>query len=161
MDQDNTENVENTNELMELQNKLQEYENDLKRIHAEFQNFQKRTEKEKNELLKYASHKLIIKLIKIKEDFERALQHNASKEELLHGLDLIKKELDKLFDEEEVEYIEVLNKKYDPFIHEVIEKIISDEEENKIIEEVQKGYYYKDKILRNPKVKISGGNKNE
>ena len=137
MDQDNTENVENTNELMELQNKLQEYENDLKRIHAEFQNFQKRTEKEKNELLKYASHKLIIKLIKIKEDF------------------------DKLFDEEEVEYIEVLNKKYDPFIHEVIEKIISDEEENKIIEEVQKGYYYKDKILRNPKVKISGGNKNE
>ena len=146
---------------IELQDKLKEYENDLKRIQAEYENFQKRTEKEKNELLKYASHKLIIKLINIKEDFERALQHNASKEELLLGLNLIKKELDKLFDEEEVRYIEVINKKYDPFVHEVIQKIISDEEENKIIEEVQKGYYYKDKIIRNPKVNISGGKQNE
>src|SRR3989344_8038125 len=140
---------------IELQDKLKEYENDLKRIQAEYENFQKRTEKEKNELLKYASHKLIIKLIKIKEDFDRALEHVDNKEELLDGLILIKKDFDKLFDEEEVEYIEVLNKKYDPFIHEVIEKIISDEEENKIIEEVQKGYYYKDKIIRNPKVNIS------
>ena len=147
---------------IELQDKLKEYENDLKRIQAEYENFQKRTEKEKNELLKYASHKLIIKLINIKEDFERALQNNkSSKEELLQGLNLIKKELDKLFDEEEVRYIEVINKKYDPFVHEVIQKIISDEEENKIIEEVQKGYYYKDKIIRNPKVNISGGKQNE
>jgi len=153
---------ENQEVSIELQDKLKEYENDLKRIQAEYENFQKRTEKEKNDLLKYASHKLIIKLISIKEDFERALQNNnSSKEELLQGLNLIKKEFDKLFDDEEVKYIEVMNKKYDPFVHEVIQKIISDEEEGKIIEEVQKGYYYKDKIIRNPKVKISGGKQNE
>src|SRR3989344_386707 len=147
---------ENQEVSIELQDKLKEYENDLKRIQAEYENFQKRTEKEKNDLLKYASHKLIIKLISIKEDFERALQNNnSSKEELLQGLNLIKKEFDKLFDDEEVKYIEVMNKKYDPFVHEVIQKIISDEEEGKIIEEVQKGYYYKDKIIRNPKVNIS------
>jgi len=153
---------ENQEVSIELQDKLKEYENDLKRIQAEYENFQKRTEKEKNDLLKYASHKLIIKLISIKEDFERALQNNnSSKEELLQGLNLIKKEFDKLFDDEEVKYIEVMNKKYDPFVHEVIQKIISDEEEGKIIEEIQKGYYYKDKIIRNPKVKISGGKQNE
>ena len=153
---------ENQEVSIELQDKLKEYENDLKRIQAEYENFQKRTEKEKNDLLKYASHKLIIKLISIKEDFERALQNNnSSKEELLQGLNLIKKEFDRLFDDEEVKYIEVMNKKYDPFVHEVIQKIISDEEEGKIIEEVQKGYYYKDKIIRNPKVKISGGKQNE
>ena len=144
----------------ELQSKLQEYENDLKRIQAEFQNFQKRTEKEKNDLLKYASHKLIIKLINIKEDFERALE-NKNKEELVKGLELIKKEFDKILDEEEVRYIEVINRKYDPFVHEVIQKIISEEEEDIIVEEVQKGYYYKDKIIKHPKVKISQGNKNE
>ncbi|MEK6932804.1 MAG: nucleotide exchange factor GrpE [Nanoarchaeota archaeon] len=154
--------TEINNEIQELQNKLQEYENDLKRIQAEFENFQKRTEKEKDDLLKYASHKLIIKLISIKEDFERALENNnADKEELLQGLTLIKKELDKTLDDEEVRYIEVINKKYDPFVHEVIQKIISDEEEGKIIEEIQKGYYFKDKIIRNPKVKISIGTKDE
>lgn len=148
-------------ELIELKNKLEEYENDLKRVQAEFENFQKRNEKEKNELLKYASHKLVIKLINIKEDFERALKNKDNQEELIKGLELIKKEFDKILDNEEVRYIEVLNKKYDPFIHEVIEKIISDEDEGKIIEEIQKGYYYKDKIIKHPKVKISGGNQNE
>ena len=147
--------------LIELKNKIEEYENDLKRIQAEFENFQKRNEKEKNELLKYASHKLVIKLINIKEDFERALEHKNNQEELIKGLELIKKEFDKILEDEEVGYIEVLNKKYDPFIHEVIEKIISDEEEGKIIEEIQKGYYYKDKIIKHPKVKISGGKENE
>jgi len=141
----------------DMQSKLQEYENDLKRIQAEFENFQKRTEKEKNELLKYASHKLIIKLISLKEDFDMALGNSEDKEKLIDGLKLIKKEFEKLFEEEEVKYIEVMNKKYDPFVHEIIQKIISDEEEGKIIEEIQKGYYYKDKIIRNPKVKISGG----
>ncbi len=153
--------MKKNNEESELKNKLQEYENDLKRIQAEFENFQKRTEKEKQELLRYASHKLIIKLINLKEDFERALENKEAKEELLQGLDLIKKEFDKLLQEEEVRYIEVLNKKYDPFIHEIIQKIISDQDESTIIEEVQKGYYYKDKIIKHPKVKISGGKENE
>ena len=79
----------------------------------------------------------------------------------MHGLKLIKKEFNKILEEEEVNYIEVLNKKYDPFIHEVMQKIISDKEENNILEEIQKGYYYKDKIIKHPKVKISGGKKNE
>ena len=147
--------------LEELHNKLQEYENTLKRLQAEFENFQKRTDKEKDELLKYASHKLIIKLITIKENFERALQNSNDNQELLNGLQLIKKEFDKILDDEGLKYIEVADKKYDPFVHEVIEKINSDEDEGKIIEEIQKGYYYKDKIIRNPKVKISGGKQNE
>jgi len=79
------EEISQKQEAEEIQNKLQEYENDLKRIQAEFENFQKRTEKEKNELLKYASHKLIIKLINLKEDFERALENSENKEELIEG----------------------------------------------------------------------------
>jgi molecular chaperone GrpE len=155
------EEISQKQETEDIQNKLQEYENDLKRIQAEFENFQKRTEKEKNELLKYASHKLIIKLINLKEDFDRALENSENKEELIEGLKIIKKEFDKVLEEEEVKYIEVMNKKYDPFVHEVIQKIISEEMEDTIVEEVQKGYYYKDKIIRHPKVKISGGNQNE
>ena len=155
------ENTIEDSELIELKNKLQEYENDLKRIQAEFENFQKRTEKEKDELLKYASHKLVVKLINIKENLDRALENTHNNDELLNGIKLIKKEFDKILEEEEVSYIEVLNKKHDPFVHEVIEKIISDEDEGKIIEEIQKGYYYKDKIIKHPKVKISGGKENE
>jgi len=155
------EEISQKQETEDIQNKLQEYEKDLKRIQAEFENFQKRTEKEKNELLKYASHKLIIKLINLKEDFDRALENSENREELIEGLKLIKKEFEKILEEEEVKYIEVMNKKYDPFVHEVIQKIISDEEENTIVEEIQKGYYYKDKIIKNPKVKISGGKENE
>jgi len=152
--------IQEDSELIELKNKLEEYEDDLKRIQAEFENFQKRTEKEKNELLKYASHKLVVKLINVKENLDRALENKYNNDELLNGLGLIKKEFDKILEDEEVSYIEVLNKKYDPFIHEVIEKIISDEDDM-IIEEIQKGYYYKDKIIKHPKVKISEGNKNE
>ena len=155
------EEISQEQEAENIQSKMQEYENDLKRIQAEFENFQKRTEKEKNELLKYASHKLIIKLINLKENFDRALENSDDKEKLIEGLRLIKKEFEKIFDEEEVRYIEVMNKKYDPFVHEVIQKIISDEEEDTIIEEIQKGYYYKDKVIRNSKVKISGGKENE
>src|SRR3989344_8418162 len=135
--------VQENSELIELKNKLEEYENDLKRIQAEFENFQKRTEKEKNELLKYASHKLVVKLINVKENLDRALENKYNNDELLNGLGLIKKEFDKILEDEEVNYIEVSNKKYDPFIHEVIEKIISDHEADTIIEEIQKGYYYK------------------
>ncbi len=112
-------------------------------------------------MLKYASHKLVIKLINIKENLDRALENKNGQEDFIKGLELIKKEFDKTLDEEEVKYIEVINKKYDPFVHEVIQKIISEEEEDTIVEEVQKGYYYKDKIIRHPKVKISGGNQNE
>ena len=159
MDEEKT--LQKTEVEQELQNKLLEYENDLKRIQAEFENFQKRTEKEKSELLKYASHKLIVKLINIKEDLDRALEHGNNKDELIDGVKLIKKEFDKILEDEEVRYIEVINKKYDPFTHEVIQKIISDQKEEMILEEIQKGYYYKDKIIRHPKVKISGSKENE
>lgn len=143
---------------LELTNqKLADYTATLQQLQADFQNHLKRTEKEKQDLTNYGSAKVLLKVLNILDDFDRALAlgENASKEELLSGLEMVRKEAGKILAEEGVTAMEALGQEADPYRHEVIDFIISDKEEGVILEELQKGYMIKDKVLRTSKVRVA------
>ena len=145
-------------ELNQSKKLAEDYLNDLQRLKAEFENYQKRIDKEKTEFMKFASEKLILKLLTVLDDFERALE-NKPNDEFSKGVELILKNFKDVLEKEGVKVIEA--KTFDPYKHEAIAH--EEGEQNKILEEFQKGYALHDKIIRPAKVKVgvNGGKKNE
>lgn len=151
-------------ELNEKHQLLETYTNDLKRLQADFENFVKRAEKEKSIFIDYEKQELILRLLMIIDDFEQAIKHmhnTEDKKELIKGIEMIHSRLLKFLEEHEVKPLNALGEKFDPYKHDIVEKVNG--KEDIILEEVQKGYSYKDKILRPTKVKVGGkgGKKNE
>ncbi len=142
-------------ELEEKNKLIQDHINDLKRLQADFENHIKRTEKEKIEFAKYAGANLIISLLGIIDDFERALE-SMKNDENLQGMEIVFENFKKTLEQEGVRPIIALGERFDPYKHEVVSHLESNEhEENTIVEEFQKGYWLKDKIIRPSKVIIS------
>lgn len=150
------------NNVKELQDKLDEqartiedYINALKRLQADFENYIKRVGKEKEEFVSYSNHKLIAKLLIITDDFEKALSAvKKGSKEVAEGVEMIHKQLNKVLQEEGVAPIEAVGTKLDPFKHDVID-VVTGNEEGIIVEEIQRGYMIKEKVLRPAKVRIS------
>jgi len=156
MKEETSNNQEELQKQLEEETKLkEEYLNDLKRITAEFQNYQKRIEQEKIEFLKYSKKDLIIKLLDILDNFERALLNKDNHEEFLKGIELTYKQLKEILEKEKVKKIEETH--FNPEKHEIIS--VEEGEENKILEEYQKGYSLYDKTVRPSKVKVGKGEK--
>jgi len=125
-----------------------EYLEQLQRLQAEFDNFRKRTEKERQEIFKNANEDLIVKLLGILDNFELALKHVDDK-----GINMIYSELYSILEDEGLKKIKAEGK-FDPRIHETL--ILEEGEKNEmIIEEFQKGYTLNDKVIRPSKVKIT------
>ena len=149
---------EDIQKLLEEETKLkEEYLDNLKRLKAEFENYQKRIDREKIEFIKYAKEDLILNLLEILDNFERALC-NCKDDEFSKGINLIFKQLKDLLEKEGIKEIEKLEK-FDPEKHEAL--IAEKGEEGKILEELQKGYILHNKIIRPAKVKVGRGEKNE
>jgi len=144
--------------LEEQEKTIEEYTNILKRLQADFENYVKRTDKEKEEFANYSNHKLVSKLLNVVDDFEKALELTKNNKEIADGLEIVYKQLNKLLQEEGVVQINAIGNKLDPFKHEVID-VINGNEDDVVIEELQKGYIMKNKVLRPSKVRIikSGG----
>jgi len=117
-----------------------------------------KTDKEKEEFANYSNHKLVSKLLNVVDDFEKALELTKNNKEIADGLEIVYKQLNKLLQEEGVVQINAIGNKLDPFKHEVID-VINGNEDDVVIEELQKGYIMKNKVLRPSKVRIikSGG----
>jgi molecular chaperone GrpE len=128
---------------------------------AELENFRKRTQKEKLELIEYANSKLLFKLLDIKDDFENALGHSSksSADDMLKGFEMINKKFSKIFEEFNVKEMESpVGQEFDVNMHEALMAQPSNEvEEGHIVQELQKGYTIGDKILRHAKVITSQG----
>ena len=141
---------------LEIKNQaIQDHINDLKRLQADFENYIKRTEKDNVEFSKYASGNLIIKLLGIMDDFERAFE-TMKDDENARGISMILNQLNKVLEEEGTRPIITSGEKFDPHKHEVIADIETDDhDEGAIVQEFQKGYWYKDKVIRPSKVIIS------
>ena len=143
-DQKEQNNSEKDNLLVEIEEKarlIQDYTDSLKRLQADFENYVKRTEKEKQEYAKYASHKLLLKLLKIVDDFEKAIktiENTNNIDQLKQGLNIILTNLNKTLEEEGVKEIEALGKKADPYLHEVL-TIEPGENDDVVTKEIQKG----------------------
>lgn len=133
---------------------IQQYKDKLQRIHADFENFKKRSEKEKQEFVKYANEGVILNMIEIYEDLQRALQVENDKD-LKEGVELIYKKFTKTLKDEGVEEIPAEHEKFDPYKHEaMLTENNPDYENNEIIQDLQKGYTLNDKVIRYSKVKV-------
>jgi len=128
------------------------------RLQAEFDNFKKRTVRERVEFIKFANEELMLELVGILDDFERGIKSAEQKKdfELLHqGVDMISKQLHRLLEEKGLKRIKCIGEKFNPNEHEAIEVVESaSKEENTILEELQPGYVLNGRIIRPAKVKV-------
>jgi len=132
-----------------------EYLELLQRTKAEFDNFKKRTEKEKLELSKFVEGNLISKILPVLDDFERMLQSEIQDKLLLEGCRLIYKNLNSIFAALGLNEFGKIGDSFDPNMHEAIAvKKGEDEFDNKIMSILEKGYIFKNRILRCAKVEV-------
>lgn len=147
-------------ELDKLRAEAEEHKQRLLRTQADYDNFRRRTVKEKEELGKYASAKLITELLPVIDNFERALGLVNDSEEVASyakGVEMIFRQLEGILKAEGLSAMESVGTPFNPEFHQAIMQVESDEyEEGTVVEEVQKGYILKDKVLRPAMVKVSG-----
>ena len=143
--------------LMLLEQALKDEQDKSLRLNAELQNIQRHREEDIQRLLKYEGEELIKSLLPIIDNFERALSlENEENKEFLTGFNMIYKRLIEILDNNKVEVINQNNVEFDPSIHQaVVTDKVEGMEANKVIEVLQKGYKYKDKLLRPAMVKVS------
>jgi len=130
------------------------------RLYSEFENYKKRTNKEKIDLIATASEKVILGLLPIVDDYERAIQHNHNIEDinvLKEGFELIYNKLIALLKRFEVEEIMAVGEIFDTDLHEAVTHFPApcEEDKGKIMDVAQKGYKLKDKVIRFAKVVVS------
>ncbi|NQV91717.1 nucleotide exchange factor GrpE [Candidatus Woesearchaeota archaeon] len=137
---------------------LSDMVNLLKRTQANFENFRKQTDSRVEEIRKMASRNIIVQLLPVVDNFFLALK-NAPEEntDFLQGVELIYAQLNSLIQDNGVEAINTENQTFDPYYHEALMKISSEEPENMVIEEFQKGYTLHGNVIRHARVKISAG----
>lgn len=140
--------------IKEQEEKIQQYKDKLQRSQADFENFKKRSIKEKQEFVKYANEGLILNVLEAYEDLERALEVKEDKD-LREGVELIYKKLTKILEDEGVEQIKTEHQKFDPYKHEaLLTENNENYENNEIIQDLQKGYTLNSKVIRYSKVKV-------
>ncbi|MDA8441192.1 MAG: nucleotide exchange factor GrpE [Peptococcaceae bacterium] len=136
-----------------------EYLRRLQNLQADYDNFRKRTQREKEELAKYASEKLVEALLPVLDNLDRALEASSKTQDfasLAKGLEMIQRLLAGTLEKEGLACIECVGQEFDPALHEAVMHAESQEHDsNIIIDEFQKGYYLKDKVLRPSKVRVN------
>lgn len=146
--------------LKECQKLAEDFKNQLLRVNADFQNFKKRIEKEKAEWIEFSQATVIKAFLPFLDDLERAIETSkkeAKKEDFawLHGFEIIKKKLKKVFEDLGVKEIDC-TKNFDPNYHEALMQVDSkDYKSGQIVQVLNKGYTFKGKVLRHAKVSVA------
>ena len=144
-----------TKDLERKDEEIIELKSHIQRLQADFDNFRKQGEKQKQDLIRYANEGLIVKFLDIYEDMERALENSSNEEELREGLELIYSKMKNALEKEGVEEIPAVGEKFDPFKHEALLTVDSpNHENNEIVDELMKGYTLKDKVIKYSKVRV-------
>ncbi len=146
--------------VAELEEKNNELNDRLLRRAAEFENYKRRTENEKEVLLRYAAEPFILRILPIYDDIKRSLSHidDDNLESLRDGFKMIGDKFAQVLDAQGVKKMETTGKEFDYEYHEaLLQQPSSDVPANTIIEEVESGYTYKDKVLKHAKVIVSQG----
>jgi molecular chaperone GrpE len=140
-----------------LEEKLAEMQDKYLRLSAEFDNYRRRTLREKMELSKNASENVLLNILPFMDDFERAMSHLDTATDsaaMKEGIDLIYLKLTEFLKQYGVREIESMNCEFNVDLHHAVAKVQVQEEvkKGKIVEVVQKGYYLQDKVIRHSKV---------
>ncbi len=154
----NDSQIELQERVEELEKKNEELNERLIRRLAEFENYKKRTELEKDELFKYAAQPFILKTLTVHEDLQRSLTHinDENKGALIEGLKLVASKFTQILEEQGVIKIDALGKEFDHEYHEALLQQPSKEfPPNHIINVVESGYMFKDKVIKHAKVIVS------
>ena len=161
IDSEQDEEKDMSAELEEARQKLQESEEKVLRLAAEFENTKKRLQRERETSLKYAEENVLKELLPGIDNIERAMeqgQDSNSMESLLEGVELTRKGLSATLEKFGVKAIKSVGEPFDPNIHEAVAMEETEEmEPNRVLKEFQKGYLYKDRLLRAAKVIVSKG----
>ncbi len=141
-----------------LQDKVDELEDRVKRQMAEFENFRKRTDKEKTAMFETGAKSVIEKILPVVDNFERGLaglSEEEKKQPFAEGMAMVYKQLMTELDKLEVKPIEAVGCEFDPKLHNAVMQVESDEYESGIIaQELQKGYTYRDTVVRHSMVAV-------
>ncbi|MBR1627407.1 MAG: nucleotide exchange factor GrpE [Bacteroidales bacterium] len=156
------ESGESENKIESMGIKLQEVNDKYLRLYSEFENYRKRTSKEKIDLISNASEEVIKDILPVIDDFDRALEQMAKIEDQqvkqnLEGVNLIYKKLYSILERRGLKPINAKGSQFNEDLHEAIAQIPapSEEEKGKVIDETTKGYYLNDKVIRFSKVVVA------
>ena len=145
--------------IAELEAKIKEMENRYLRLYADFENFRRRTRQEMEAAEKYRAQSLVTDLLPALDNFERALKIEAENEQaksILQGMEMVYRSVLDALKKEGVEAIEAVGKPFDPHLHQAVMQVEdSNYEPNTVVEEFQKGYKLKDRVIRPAMVKVS------
>lgn len=137
---------------------IEELQDQVKRQMAEFDNFRKRTEKEKNQMFEVGAKSIIEKILPVVDNFERGLASIPEEEQgsaFADGMNMIYKQLLNELEQAGVTVIEAVGKEFDPEYHNAVMQVENDElEPGTIAQELQKGYTYRDSVVRHSMVAV-------
>ena len=146
-------------ELQKLQQEKNEFQDKFIRLYSEFENFRKRTAKEKLDIINNASKDVLIDLLPVLDDFERAIQNNQDSDDseaIKEGFNLIYNKFSKSLQSKGLKSMDSKNNPFDVDLHEAITNIPApkDDLKGKVVDVIEKGYYLNDKVLRFAKVVV-------
>jgi molecular chaperone GrpE len=140
--------------IEEKDKKAEEYLSMLQRVQAEFENYKKRVEKERIVYTEQANATLIMKLLSVLDNFERALAVECEDISFKKGIEMILNQLKNILEAEGLSAIEAAGAGFDPYYHEAVLAVEGDYDEDTVTEEFEKGYLFRNKVLRPSKVKV-------
>ena len=152
--------------IKELEKTIEQKDNEIKelndkylRLYAETENMQKRLEREKKDFLEYANESVLKDLLPIIDNIERAIEHsekNSNIEDFIKGIELTLSSFLKVLEKYGVKPVDALHKPFDPNFHEAMQVQETDEyEPNTVVQQLQKGYTFKERLLRPSLVIVS------
>ncbi|HIA14974.1 MAG TPA: nucleotide exchange factor GrpE [Nitrospirales bacterium] len=149
---DIVDNVEQPSAQMALETELQETRDKHLRLAAEFENFKKRTTRERSESIKFSNERILNDFLSIVDNLDRALQHakeGSEGESLVQGVELVHKQCTDLLARFNVTAVDAVGAQFDPVVHQAVSQVETDEHpENTVADEFQRGYRLHDRLLR-------------
>lgn len=145
-------------QLQALTDEKEQLQDRLLRVQAEFDNFKRRTEKERIAERKYKSQEVITELLPVLDNFERALQTEVTEENkgFAEGIQMVYNQFLEALTNQGVEVIEAVNKEFDPNMHHAVMQVEEESfDSNIVVEELQKGFILKEKVIRPAMVKVN------
>jgi molecular chaperone GrpE len=128
----------------------------LLRRQAEFDNFRRRAEREKSEVLEYAGAESVSAILPILDDFERALKVECTGKEYARGMEMIYQRLSEALKKLGLEPITAKGEKFDPHFHHAVDMVETDDvEDHTVLDEYQQGYKFRGRLLRPAMVKVA------
>ena len=144
------------NELVKTKQELEETTDRYKRIMAEFENFKKRSTKEREGLYNSLIADIITSFLPVQDNLEKAIQAKTEDENFKQGIELVTKQISDIFKKFGVEEIETVGKPFDPEVHEAVSMVQDDTLGEKIVkEEFRKGYRIGNRVIRHAMVVVA------